>query len=57
MDLVQVDMVGLQPAETGLHTVHNVAARSPHVIPPRADAAIDLRRDHDIVPRDVKVLQ
>ena len=57
MDLVQVDMVGLQTAETGLHTVHDVTARSPDVIPPRADAAIDLRRDHDILPRDVKVFQ
>src|SRR5882762_7981405 len=27
MDLVQVDMVGLQPAETGLYTVHDVTAR------------------------------
>src|SRR6266404_3526892 len=57
MDLVQVDMVGLQTAETGLHTVHNVAARSADVTPPTADAAIHLRRDHDILPRDVKVLQ
>src|SRR6202011_5250979 len=57
MDLVQVDMVGLQTAETGLHTVHNVAARSPDVIPPRADAAIDLRHDHDILPRDVEIFQ
>src|SRR5713101_2585048 len=56
MDLVEVDMVGLQTAETGLHTVHDVAARSPDVISPRADAAIDLRRDHDILPYDVKVL-
>src|SRR5882724_274027 len=57
MDLVQVDMVGLQTAETGLHTIHNVAARGPDVIPPRADATIDLRRDHDILPRDVQVFQ
>ena len=57
MDLVQVDMVGLQTAETGPHTVHNMAARSPDVIPSRADAAIVLRRDHDILPRDVKVFQ
>src|SRR6202040_3317412 len=57
MDLVQVDMVGLQTAETGLHTVHNVAPRSPDVIPSRADPAIDLGRDHDILPRDVKVFQ
>src|SRR5216684_4426493 len=57
VDLVQVDMVGLQTSETGLHTVHNVTARSPDVIPPRADATIDLRRDHDILPRDVKVFQ
>ena len=57
VDLVQIDMVGLQTAKTGLHTVHNVASRSPDVISPRADAAIDLRRDHHILPRDVKVLQ
>ena len=57
MDLVQVDMVGLQTAETRLHTVHNVAARSPDVVPPRADAAIDLRCDHEILARDVKVFQ
>src|SRR5712664_4408027 len=57
VDLVQVDMVGLQTAETSLDAVHNVAARSSDIIPPRADAAIDLRRDHDILPRDVEVLQ
>jgi hypothetical protein len=39
MDLVQVNIVGLQTAETGLHCVHNVTARSPDVIRPRADAA------------------
>ena len=53
MDLVQVDMVGLQTAETSLHTVHNVAARSPNVISPWADSAIDFRRDHDLLSRDV----
>src|SRR6202030_3354292 len=57
MDLVQVDVVGLQSAETGLHTVHDVAARSPDVIPPRADAPIDLRRDDDVLTRDVEVFQ
>src|SRR5712664_2165780 len=57
MNLVQIDMVGLQAAETGFYSVHNVAARSADVISPWADAAIDLRRDHDIVPRDVKSFQ
>ena len=57
MDLIQVDMVGLQTAETGLHRVHNVTARSADVIPPSADAAIDLGGDHDILARDVKVFQ
>jgi hypothetical protein len=57
MDLVQVDMVGLQTAEAGLHSVHDVTARSPDVIPPGADAAIDLGRDYDILPRDVEVFQ
>ncbi len=53
MDLVQVDMVRPQTAEAGLHTVHNVAARGPNVIPPWPDSAIDFRRDHDMLPRDV----
>src|SRR3979411_3061652 len=57
MNLVQIDMVGLQAAETGLYSVHNVAARSADVISAWADAAIDLRRDHNILPRDVKVFQ
>src|ERR1700723_3096444 len=57
MDLVQVNMVDLQTAETGFCSVHNMTARSPNVIPPRADAAIDLRRDYDILPRDIKVFQ
>src|SRR5258707_1984344 len=41
MDLVEIDMVGLQTAETGLHTVHNVAARCHDVLLPRSDAAVD----------------
>src|SRR3984957_4613674 len=53
MDLVQADMVGLQTTKTGLHTVHDVAARGPNVIPPWPDSAIDFRRDHDMLPRDV----
>src|SRR5258705_7639611 len=48
VDLIQVDMVGLQTAETGLDPVHDVAARSPDVITAWADAAVDLRRDYDI---------
>ncbi len=40
MYLVEVDVVGLQTAETGLHTVHDVAARSLDVIPPRADEPV-----------------
>ncbi|HUD65723.1 MAG TPA: hypothetical protein VMQ17_14135 [Candidatus Sulfotelmatobacter sp.] len=55
MDLVQVDMVGLQTVETVLDTVHYVAVRSTDVIPPRPDATIGLRRDHHISPRDVQV--
>ena len=55
MDLVQIDMIHLQTAETGLNTVPDVAARRSDVIPPRSDAAIDFRRDHDIRPREVKV--
>jgi hypothetical protein len=57
MDLVQIDMVGLQTAKTGLDRVYDVAARRPDVIPRRARAAIDLRRDHYILARNVQVFQ
>src|ERR1700693_1237373 len=57
MDLVEVDMVSLQAPQTSLNAVHDVAARGPDVIAPRADAAVDLGRDHDMVPRDLEVLQ
>ena len=42
---------------TGLHRVRNVTARSADIIPPRADATIDLAGDYDILPRDVKPFQ
>ena len=50
-------MVGLQAAQTGLDAVHDVAARGADVIAARADAAVDLGRDHDMLPRDLEVLQ
>ena len=37
-----------------LRSVATGAARSPDVISPLAEAAIDLRRDHDVLPRNVK---
>jgi hypothetical protein len=52
MDLVEIDMVSLQPAQTCLDAVHDVAARGPDVIAPRADAAVNLGRDHDMLTRD-----
>src|SRR5258708_793479 len=57
MDLVEIDMVGLQAAQASLNAVHDVAAGSPDVIAPRADAAVDLGRDHDMLARDFEVLQ
>src|SRR5580658_10200666 len=57
MDLVEVDMVGLQAAQTGLNAIHDVAARGPDVIAARADAAVDLGRDHDVLSRDLEVLE
>src|SRR5271163_2659693 len=57
MDLVEIDMVSLQPAQTSLDAVHDVAARGPDVIASGADAAVDLGRDHDMLPRDLQVLQ
>src|SRR5260370_8226991 len=57
MDRVEIDMVSLQAAQTSLNAVHDVAARGPDVIAPRADAAVDFGRDHDMLPRDLEVLQ
>jgi hypothetical protein len=57
MNLVQIDMVGLQPAQTRLDRVHDVAAGGPDVIAARADTAVDLGRDHHMLPRDLQVLQ
>src|SRR5271156_6184894 len=50
-------MISLQAAQTSLNAVHDVAARGPDVIAPRADAAVDLGRNHDMLPRDLEVLQ
>src|SRR3984957_8040678 len=57
MNLVEVDMIRLQAAQTSLNAVHDVAARGPDVIAPRADAAVDLGRDHDMLACDLEVLQ
>src|ERR1700732_2889059 len=57
MNLVEVDMVSLQTAQTSLNAVHDVAARGPDVIALWADTAVDLGRDHDMLPRNLEVLQ
>src|ERR1700722_19257921 len=57
MYLVEVDMIGLQAAQTRLHTVHDMTARRSDVIAPRADAAVDLGGDDDMRARDFEVLQ
>ena len=40
VDLVEVDVVGLQPLEAGLDRVHDVAARGAAVVGPGAHVAV-----------------
>ena len=55
MDLVEVDVVGLQAAETGIHGVHDVTAGDACVIAAGTGAAEDLGGDDDVFAGDVEV--
>jgi hypothetical protein len=57
VDLVEVDVVGLQPAQAGLHRIHDVAARGAAVVGPRAHVAIDLGGDDHVLSAYAQVLQ
>ncbi len=55
MNLVEVDVVGLEAAEAGLDSVHDVAAGGSYVVAARADTAVDLGGDDDVFASDVEI--
>jgi len=50
VDLVEVDVVGAQPAEAGVALRHDVHAREPDLVRPVAHPAAHLRGHDDIRP-------
>jgi hypothetical protein len=48
--LVEVDVIGLQPAQAVLAGLANVVGRQAPVVGPGAHRLVDLRREHDPVP-------
>ena len=57
VDLVEVDVVGLEAVEAGVDCVHDVAAGGADVVAARAGAAEDLGGDDDLSAGDVQVLE
>ena len=57
MDLVEVDVVGLEAAEAGFDGVHDVSAGGSDVVAAGAGAAVDLGGDDDVCARDVEVFE
>ena len=57
VDLVEVDVVGLEAAEAGFDGVHDVAAGGADVVAAGAGAAEDLGGDDDFVAGDVEVFE
>ena len=57
MDLVEVDVVGLEALEAGVDGVQNVSAGGADVVAPRTGAAEDLGSDDDVFSGDIQVLQ
>ena len=57
VDLVQVDVLELQPLQAGLDAVEDVAARRAARVRPRAGVAEDLGGDDHAVARHLQVLQ
>ena len=57
MDLVEIDVVRLEPPQAGFDGVHNVSTRSTDVIATGSDAPIDLRGYDDFFAWDVEILE
>jgi len=52
MDLVEVDEVGLEPAQRSVAGLQDVLAAEPATVGSRTHRAVDLGREHDLVARD-----
>jgi hypothetical protein len=50
VELVQVDAIGLQATEAVLDLAAQVTPRAPHVVRPRTEREVALRREHDVRP-------
>ena len=57
VDLVEVDVVGLEAAEAGFDGVHDVSAGGADVVAAGAGAAEDLGGDDDFIAGDVEILE
>ncbi len=57
VDLVEVDVVGLEAAQAGFDGVHDVASRSADIVAADAGAAIDLGGDDDVFARDGEIFE
>ena len=57
MDLIEVDVVRIQPLETFFDRGHDVSAREADGIGARAHPSPDLGRDHHVLARDAELLE
>ncbi len=57
MDLIQVDIVSLQAAKTGVDAIHDVSARGAYVVAAGAHATEDLGGENDVLAGNVQVLE
>ena len=57
VNLVEIDVVGLQAPETGIDSIHDVSARGANVVAALAHTAIDLGGDDHVFASDVQIFQ
>src|SRR5208337_2748721 len=57
VDLVEVDIVGLEAAKAGFDGVHDVSARGAYIVAAGTDATEDLGRENNILAGDVEILE
>ncbi len=57
VNLVEVDVVGLEAAQAGVDRIHDVAARGADIVAPWPDARIHFGRDHHVFTGDLYILE
>jgi len=57
VDLIEVDVVGLQAAEASFDGVHDMPARRAHIVTAGADSSEDFGGDDDVFARDLQILE